>query len=202
MNKETSKNKMKWWHYLIIIIIASSLGIYKSKEMVRAFFEGARMSSTTTTQDERQSKPEEKSEILKVKGLYIGMNIEDAAKQLGSLLKTDQVTINETPKDFFIGKRDAYYQDIVSAWYIAAGLDKKVTYIKLRSDFVDTLFKTEGISGQKFTQTFIDSYHIPRMEGFGNGWTYTSPNGYKIKIYQDKSILIESVAKETDFKFD
>lgn len=82
----------------------------------------------------------------------------------------------------------------------------KTIKIFISKSAVNALFNVEDMTTEKFVQTFIDAYKIPNMEPiFGDNlsmrWEYTSPDGFKIVIGNDKSIVMEKVAKAKERNF-
>ena len=76
----------------------------------------------------------------------------------------------------------------------------------LPSDIVNKMFNVEDMRTDKFAQAFIDAYKIFQMEPMFNDdlsvyHEYTSPDGYKITIKDDKSILIKKVASTKERSF-
>ena len=83
--------------------------------------------------------------------------------------------------------------------------DGKLIEINLTAEVVNKMFNVADMSAENFVQAFIDAYKIPDMTPDWNGsinwWEYTSPEGFKIKIYENKDIRIEKVAKAKERNF-
>ena len=161
--------------------------------------------------------------VLKVKDLYLGMDIDEGCKVINSLLGTSYVALSKhgtymiTSEEY---EKDEYVQDTLSklGFMITAGSDKKINYIGFAPDIIDKLFNVKGISAEDFVREFIEAYKIPNMEPYGNtgipgtssydpyageyGWVFTSSTGYEVKISEAKSLLIEPIAKKSEMKFD
>lgn len=140
----------------------------------------------------------------KIKGLYLGMNIEYARKQMAELLR------KKVPK---VG--EGWVEENRCAWGFwedsycisAEKSDKKVRQIDLWNTWgiVDKLFNAEGLSGKEFAQAFMNAYGIPSMEpclSLPASWRFTSPHGYEIIIFTNKSLSIKSIPKKSELKFD
>ena len=155
------------------------------------------------------------NKVLKIKGLYIGMNIDDACKVLNEKLEDKAevspiVLPNENNVLVLNGytvnclSTDAGYPEMVPV--LVADAYKRVVTIQLTPMIVDFLYNTAGINGEEFAQKFVDSYKIAKMSPFVKdgiqGWTYASPEGYKISVTVNKIILLEKVASESEMKFD
>jgi len=92
---------------------------------------------------------------------------------------------------------------------IEADADQNVTEICFGLDGSDKLFNTSDLNASQFAQQFVDAYHVPSMTPFSagasgsnlSGWEYLSPNGYRLRIYEDKSIRIKVVPKESERNF-
>ncbi|MDP8258421.1 MAG: hypothetical protein P9L90_03260 [Candidatus Aadella gelida] len=70
---------------------------------------------------------------------------------------------------------------------------------------VDELFNSAALDGQAFVQKFVEAYNIREMEPFAGqnaGWIYLSLHGYKITIFVDKTLMVESAPKQNEFQFD
>jgi len=169
-------------------------------------------------------------ETLKVKGFYIGMSMDKAVKLLNEkykdiVLNSDglfrvYVGYNETPPAEIPVKREGncyYFDHIISyknsvRWgigfeVIEADESGKVIYIKFPSWVVNKLFNVEDMDGKSFAQTFVNNYSIPKLEteirkNILLVWTYTSDKGFKVTIFEDKTLIIEKVASTKERKFD
>jgi hypothetical protein len=78
--------------------------------------------------------------------------------------------------------------------------EKRVKKILLGPRAVEELFNAKGMTAEEFVQSFIDSHGIPKPERcrWQRGpsspvhwsWKYISPHGYRLVIYENKSIEI------------
>ncbi len=152
--------------------------------------------------------------ILKIKDLYLGMNIDDAFKvlkdKLGENSGIEITEVGPKPDDggFVIFASDALAEQMN---YLVYADDKKaVNTIVLPAAVVDRLFNSAGLPGEEFAKRFADGYKIRGMEQFSEtknedlvtGWRYISPDGYKIIILTDRSLSIQKVAKPSEIRFD
>jgi hypothetical protein len=141
---------------------------------------------------------------LKIKDLYLGMNLDNAYKILKDNLGEGVNGVQEMPPTIIWV---TYYGNIP---IVIADEKKRVTKIVLPKTVVDTLFKTSSLPAEEFAKKFVESYHIPNMEPcneqIGNaeviGWRYLSPEGYRIIISVDKNIFLDQMAKPSEMKFD
>ena len=135
---------------------------------------------------------------LKVKGCYLGMDIEDTKKIIEKY--TDkEVTIRKYGKKYYLSSENS------SAW---SGLDKKVIYIIFHCPLVDKIFNTSAISARRFVEEFRNAYSIPAMtrtyvEVINDyAWVFESPYGYKLLIGDHKWVSITKIPPRSSFKFD
>lgn len=144
-------------------------------------------------------------EVLKIKGLYIGMDIDEACKIVNQL-SNSSCTVEENT---FLGSTYAVANSdslaTLSLW-VTAGPDRKTDSIHIGHLIVDKLFNSDGVEGKDFVQEFINSYRIPKMETQvdENGklfWQFISTKGYKLTIFQNKSIEIKAIPKRNEMKF-
>jgi|GEM_PF-5035905 len=144
--------------------------------------------------------------ILKIKDLYLGMNIDNAYKILSANLGEGANGVQK-----FDGPPSIIWNTYAGSIPIVLADEKnRVTKIILPKTVVDTLFKTEGLPAEEFAKKFVESYHIPKMEPFsemmGNklvtGWRFISPEGFRLIISVDKSVLLDEMAKPAEMKFD
>jgi hypothetical protein len=102
---------------------------------------------------------------------------------------------------------------------IFADNDKKVKYIYFSGGATDKLFNTEGVDPKifrkNFTKAYIkdcdlvsdlchawDDYDLEKAEKVYLMFQDLNLNGCKIKIFSDKSLSLERVTEDKDFKFD
>ena len=161
---------------------------------------------------------------LIIKGLYIGMNVNDARNIIEKLLgKEWKITpIEDSMKvleDYRFGetkifgtKDSSRYQSIVGdrgfaiiintdyEGFISSDKNNKVTRISFSGQITNLLFSSSNINAKDFATSFWENYNMPEFNWIIAGWTYTSPNGYTIIIKTDKFIDIkkEEIAKLID----
>lgn len=93
---------------------------------------------------------------------------------------------------------------------IVAGADKKVKYVYFSGGASDKLFNAEGADLKVFTENFAKAYVArwsPSVVSYGaeaDKVAYSVPyvNGCRITLYSDKSLILEKVAEEKEFKMD
>jgi hypothetical protein len=71
---------------------------------------------------------------------------------------------------------------------------------------VDKLFNVADMGNTDFVQAFINSYQVPTFDAtVGEDGTQfyksTSPDGYEVTIFSDKSLTFRQIPKATDRKF-
>ena len=150
--------------------------------------------------------------ILKIKDLYVGMNIDDACKVLNEKLGVQYGVIppSELEQIGISGQYIIFATDNVftqTTPIIIADDQKRVISIQLLPSIVDKLYNTAGLPGEEFAQNFVNNYKIVRMDPFFTednvqGWKFISPEGYKLSVTVNKIILIEKIATKADMKFD
>lgn len=136
----------------------------------------------------------------KIKGLSLGMNIHDALKVLQAKFPEIPILgpwkISEIGQGFLIG------DPMVIA--IAADKQQRVRIISI--SYQDAIFNTSGMDPDQFAQSIINAYKIPELKPFYSkgisGWAYSSSEGWKIEIFNDKSISLTTIAKASETKFD
>lgn len=147
--------------------------------------------------------------MLTVKGLYIGMNLDDASRVYKEKFE------NLTGKPAWIRKIGSGEYELFpdengarAGWWgsicITADPDRTVCKIEITSYFADKIFNSGDMNAKEFATAFCNAYEIPEMEYSSNDecWTYSSPSGYKLVIKKDHWILIERIVKAADTKFD
>ena len=150
------------------------------------------------------------AEPLKVKGFYIGMDINDALKNFERLGFKD-LSIQESKYK----KEDTYYSirpGSGAQFKVQTGMNvKTVSLIVFSSGITDRLFNTDEIGAEIFQKTFADAYDIQGMQVFKdnpgadliNGWEhYNLKHGYRLRIFINKDVEIMKTGKASDFAFD
>ncbi|MBU1044549.1 MAG: hypothetical protein KJ915_09180 [Candidatus Omnitrophica bacterium] len=146
----------------------------------------------------------QEGKILKIKGLYLGMNIDEAFKIIPDALK-DSLALGA-----FRGIEEGYIivdQPFYNKFIITSNDNKQVKKIILTSGAVDMLFNTDGLPAEDFIQKFKESYKIdnlePLFEEDGSiSWKFISTDGYKLILTSEKDILLEEIAASSEMQFD
>lgn len=137
---------------------------------------------------------------LIVKGLYVGMDINEA-KDICKKYLDKTMTLEE-----FTPEITGIYQEGVGSGVLLADSKNKLKMIALGRPVVDNMFNAHGIPIEDFAQQFVAAYDIPSMTAFrekgDSGWRFTSPYGYKVEILTIGQLSIERIAKKDYLKFD
>lgn len=161
---------------------------------------------------------------LIIKGLYIGMNVNDARDILEKLLDKDWKVghTGESKKilaeyrfgeERLFGKKvfmepvdpiDNEYGFIIMDHYDSyegfIGAEKgtgKVIRMSFSGRIIDTLFSSSKINAEEFVSSFWNNYNMPEFNWVAHGWRYVSPKGYIVTIMTDKLV---DVKKEESIK--
>lgn len=101
-----------------------------------------------------------------------------------------------------------------SVFIVLSGEDRKVCRIVLPGYLTDTLFNTADMNARDFAKEILDNYKIPELSPFSinigdspvlntmNGWEYSSPEGFRIRVFEDKSIEMIRIPKSNTRSFD
>ncbi|MDF7825835.1 zinc ribbon domain-containing protein [Pontiellaceae bacterium B12227] len=149
-----------------------------------------------------------------VKGLYLGMSIDDVPSIFADLfsetddprlyIKGNALKEDSSGKWFIMsGKAMEYYGDPnvgISVW---ANEDKEVGQIEVHSLAANVLFNVWDLEAEEFAQLFIDNYEVAEMEPVSNGWKYIDQEeGYSVFIGTSKMITMKNEKKMSERKFD
>ncbi len=140
----------------------------------------------------------QKVEDFKVKGLYLGMDIEDARN---IFKEGNYYLVSDVKMKFWGDKGDLVFEvrvdDSSAKSRVYAHKDKKVYKINLTPGMVDKLLNAEGVNIHDYLQAFMKHYGIREMapDPTGKGWEYRFPMGIYIAIYDDKETRIKKVEK-------
>jgi hypothetical protein len=156
---------------------------------------------------------EDKKPSVVVKGVYIGMDVQEAAKQIKTKLPegwglSGPHKADEGPGGYAITDKGFYVWigGALPVGVIIADAEGKVTTIKLTTMLVNEMFQAENMEASEFAKKFAEAYKIPSLEPTDSwdGWYYTSPEGYKVTVSDEKDIFIEKTlsAKDTKGAFD
>ena len=155
---------------------------------------------------------------LIIKGLYIGMDIQEAKKVTEQILGKDWKVgpVGEKRKiladyrfgdeeifggggkdylkisitgdsGFAIINKDDYYCGFVSN----DRANNKVTRISFNDRLTNYIFSISNIDVHDFVEAFRNNYSMPEFNWIMQGWTYSSPKGYTIRIMTNKLIDIK-----------
>jgi hypothetical protein len=157
--------------------------IVKFSNEVRAF-DSKLISAETEVAQRKKQLPQWEEEAkkykgLKVKGLYLGMDV-DYAKMVLENLFNEKIEMSENEVTFKSGS-------------ITFDKNKKVSQIFIEN--TDKMFNMTNVSTSQFVKNFCKSYHIPEMtpyfneeallETYWTGFRYKSPKGFQIDIVKD-----------------
>ena len=152
-------------------------------------------------------------QVLKLHGLYLGMNMDEGAKIIRELItpeiakklgEGEPLEVTTIPPydtcnygfGFFpYGCPKIFLQSDCSG-------EKKVYSISIHNDIADRMFEAEMLSQEDFVQAFEERYDIkmklkvkPKEGGTfaANSWEFESRHGYKVTICQGHTIIVEAV---------
>lgn len=171
---------------IVVSLILVSLGCDKAKEAAQEVAKVAKA----------------EPEVLKVKDLYLGMNIDEVPAILKSQLAKHEISQVKVDKEYghkYVVQID---NDGMGGMVFADG-DKKVVVIYFALA-IDDLFNSADMDANSYAEKFMSSYNIPSMEPVPgkDWWQYTSPDGFKVSINAKyKYTRIEKVAGEGERKF-
>ncbi len=156
----------------------------------------------------------QKQETLKVKGLYIGMDITEAYNICAQLCKGSEYRvedIGEVYKEMEHTEHNKEFGFISGGpgslgWHgeVSADRDGKVTLLQFEPGLVDYLFNVGEMEVTDFVQEFANSYHIPefKVSSSGNYYYYDSPTGFRVEIDMGKNLTIKAIPSTQERKFD
>jgi len=123
---------------------------------------------------------------LKIKGFYLGMNIDEATQVFRQAIPT--LTVDVYPNDDYLGCTGLKLRPSLNAIKnecinIQSNEDRIVNYIDLTRSTLDCLFNTEGLPTKEWIIQFISAYDIPKVEAGNGEYYYTDPdNKWVIKF--------------------
>lgn len=149
------------------------------------------------------------SQSLVVKGIYIGMNINEVQSVLRTKIDTSKVSVADVSKgdggkfpNALTGPENYYIAlgGLFPIGVILAGPDGAVDYIMFSEILVNNIFKAQGAPAVTFAQQFINAYGIPeiKLSDDRRSWFYLSPDGVKLTITVDKDVYIERISSEAE----
>jgi len=167
----------------------------------------------------REDDSPQKNGLIKIKGLYVGMDINDAQTVLKRLLVgiVEDVTVSKRRDGFEIHHIEHLNLEEVMGSALAAAFvvgrvekekvaeirvradeNRKVTAIYLSGALVDKLFDAENIDTRDFVDQFCKAYEIPRMDrryddDYDDYWVHMGFKGLKVVIQENKGFMLEKV---------
>jgi hypothetical protein len=169
-----------------------------------------------TAQQNGDANGNEKTIIIK--GLYIGMDIDEAKRVTEILLGPDWMVsaVGLTPKIAYdyrfvggeekifggLGNRAVVFPPIIGSrgfaiqnkktqsfeGFVSTDTVNKVERISLSGKLVDYIFSCENIYAEEFQEQFRKSYNLPDLNWIPHGWAYFSDKGFTLKIMIDKLV--------------
>lgn len=182
----------------------------RMKEFLKMRGEASKEMNRNAPSSTALSIPVQKQETLKVKGLYIGMDIYEACEIINQYLDTSTKVVEKVSDN---NLEKTYSCEGIGA-KIEANSDKKVKRIEFFSAFVDKLFNVSHLDPEQFAKEFLSAYGIPEMKPFYEedefvymtGWEFISDFGFRVRIGSNgffaKALIIEKVPFKSELKFD
>ena len=158
----------------------------------------------------------EASKSIIVKGLYVGMTVQEllnAVRTLGSPWKIDHTDdpkqINILNDDLenkqieLIGAHDPAAEKFDTSIHLWLDAADRVEQILIGQKCCNQLFNSQDLSAEDFARNFIDAYGIKEMkravtEHNLQCWEYTSPDNVKFRIFPDKIVNISKVMGKSE----
>jgi hypothetical protein len=129
--------------------------------------------------------------VIKMKGMYIGMDINDARNILQNHFN-DNFEI-KNGEGIYLGKYSiTNHQNFV----ILSSPNGKVNYIAFLEDAVNSLFNAHGYSSEEFKDSFFTAYNLPEPKKEFYGWDLKCYQDLYIQISNGKSLIIQECDKE------
>jgi len=173
------------------------------------FFAAYIFSSVAIAETRSNEKTKERQIILK--GLSIGMDITEARKICEGLLGKNWIVsridarntlmqdYRETSRRFslpIVGQRGFLIKnkdDYLAGYGFISDDDGngKVAEITFSGELTDYIFFTKEVHADNFVEEFTKNFGLPNLPWILHGWQYSSPYGYKLTIWTDKSIDIK-----------
>ncbi len=154
---------------------------------------------------------------LLFKGLWPGMPVQQAAARLKALgfpagenVKTGRTRRDGQDVDVWefqeLKEIDGSGKLSGNSWTLAYDNQTGgVTRFQFRWGAVAPLFNCGDMEVRQFAQTFMDSYGIPEFMQVARhnwGFEYTDPAGWKARIEEDRTLIVEVVAAAPQRAFD
>lgn len=146
---------------------------------------------------------------LVFKGLYVGMPVEAAGARLTQLGyppetydEKKQTDVPDVPERGYLVRQrggliwwEIWYDETTQRVY-------KFHFAKVA---VDKLFNCADMDAEQFARAFVEAYGLPGMEFVYArrwGYEYTDPAGWKVRIDDDKTLIVSAVASASQRGFD
>ena len=156
-------------------------------------------------------------ETLIVKGLYLGMNIDEGARILKEFITPEIAEKLGEGEPLEVARIPPFEECNYGFGYFPLGCpkiflqsdcskDKKVFCISIHNDLADEMFDAKQLSQEQFVQAFEKAYGIsmklkekPATSSGSDSrsWEFESPHGYNITIIEGHTIIIKQVIKNT-----
>ena len=140
------------------------------------------------------------SRMLKFKGLYLGMPINDAKATIKRITGYHW-ELMQLPTGQHYCFRPEEYRDAFGIY--AHRESGKVYKFQFSSMCVDKMFNVYELTPKDFAEAFIDAYKIPRLDWDWDSWAwfYKSPHGFTLIITSEKELVVfESEKHSIDSK--
>lgn len=149
-------------------------------------------------------KVESKGKLV-VKGLFLGMHLNDCYAALQSHLGEDTFLLRATAR---VDKSKVPVLKILRKGGSRVGEIRADPETETVQEFVfwprlsDYLFNSADLGADEFAQKFIDNYKVPKLKPSRrekqNVWLYEDPEGWELVITPDKTVAVSS-SKERKF---
>jgi hypothetical protein len=155
--------------------------------------------------------------VLKVKGLYLGMNIDKGARIIKEFITPKIAEKLGEGEPLEVARIPPFEECNYGFGYFIFGCPKiflqsdcsegrKVFFISIHNDIADEMFDAKQLSQEQFVQAFENAHGItikPKVEpvtsrgSSSRSWEYESAHGYKVTIILGHTIIIEQVVKKS-----
>jgi hypothetical protein len=166
---------------------------------------------TTISIAETESYKKTNERPIILKGLSIGMDINEARKICEDLLRKNwivsqidnrNILMDDYLESFrndklpIVGKRGFLIKNkggYIDGYGFISDDDGngKVAQITFSGELTDYIFLTEEVHADYFVEDFTKNFGLPDLPWIRNGWAYSSPYGYELTIMRNKSIDIK-----------
>ena len=143
--------------------------------------------------------------VLKVKGIYLGMDFKKAQEVLKSNLPQEikkNVKFSELGPDSVMVMGANYA--MLGSMTAESGTNK-LDFFGFDRKLVDVLFNAQGMPVQEFASNFISAYGIGKMVTFReektSGWRFVSKHGYLVDITTKGELMIKKTATAGQLNF-